>query len=857
MKAGITSLAVRSSSASRNILQRTLQLAHVQSLAPPTPFRLDSMFLKAAQVGESNASGQRAPAKQSFAPSNRGAPNVNVREQLKRSGGAGPSILSSSPRTQHSFFTPPLHNRSANLPEPAGSRTRVGSIPSSLVSLYGHPNSFKEESRVVDLTGPDTQTSKPPVDFGEDDFSDDENLDLDYEAPSALPALPSNPKKSTANEKMPPPPSSAQTEHIPWTSSPPSHLLPPQLPRTTSGNSNTTERSLKRESSGDHDSMNNPIPKKTKRRVLPQSFREPEDDDSDCSQTVQTPSNKAKNLWDATASAVKEQKKQLKTLRLQKQSGRENEASIEDMREAAKSHSKGSFAISLSEEQKHVLDMVVHQNQSVFFTGPAGTGKSVLMRAIITELKKKYAKDPERVAVTASTGLAACNIGGITLHSFSGIGLGKEDAPTLIKKIRRNPKAKNRWLRTKVLILDEVSMVDGELFDKLSQIGRTIRNNGRPFGGIQLVITGDFFQLPPVPDHAAKRETKFAFDAATWSTSIDHTIGLTQVFRQRDPDFARMLNEIRLGKISENTVKAFRALARPLKFNDGLGKAELFSTRAEVENSNERRLRELPGKVHRYDSMDTGDPAVRDKLLMNMMAPKSIELKLEAQVMLIKNLDESLVNGSLGKVIAFSDEKTFDMTNVDGYDSNEDSMAKAKRKLQSFSHDAGSGSSNMKYPVVQFMATDGTPRVILCQPEDWKVELPNGDIQAKRTQLPLILAWALSIHKAQGQTLERVKVNLGRVFEKGQAYVALSRATCQDGLEVLGFDKNKVMAHPRVISFYNKLYSAEEANGKKPNSVSDFVANRLGAPKAPAVSRAPPQVANSDDDEEAMASFRD
>jgi ATP-dependent DNA helicase PIF1 len=159
----------------------------------------------------------------------------------------------------------------------------------------------------------------------------------------------------------------------------------------------------------------------------------------------------------------------------------------------------------------------------------------VLMRAIISELRKKWARDPERLSVTASTGLAACNIGGMTLHSFAGIGLGKEDVPTLVKKIRRNAKAKNRWLRTSTLIVDEVSMVDGELFDKLAQIARTIRNNGRPWGGIQLVITGDFFQLPPVPDGHQKRDVKFAFEAATWNTSIDHTIGLTQVFRQKDP----------------------------------------------------------------------------------------------------------------------------------------------------------------------------------------------------------------------------------------------------------------------------------------------------------------------------------
>lgn len=178
---------------------------------------------------------------------------------------------------------------------------------------------------------------------------------------------------------------------------------------------------------------------------------------------------------------------------------------------------------------------------------------------------------------------------GVTLHSFAGIGLGKEAVPELVKKIKRNQKAKQRWLRTKVLIIDEISMVDGDLFDKLEAIARSIRSNGRPFGGIQLVITGDFFQLPPVPDYG--RVSKFSFDAATWNTSIEHTIGLSQVFRQKDPGasahaidsrclltivvFANMLNEMRLGRLTPKSINAFRALNRPLSFADDFEATEL------------------------------------------------------------------------------------------------------------------------------------------------------------------------------------------------------------------------------------------------------------------------------------------
>ena len=235
--------------------------------------------------------------------------------------------------------------------------------------------------------------------------------------------------------------------------------------------------------------------------------------------------------WNKTASAVKEEQKILRQghKKLIKDSEGGSEKSSMKRKKGRGSVEK----VFLSEEQMSVLNLVAEQKKSVFFTGSAGTGKSVLLRETIKVLRDRHKKEIDRVAVTASTGLAACNVGGVTLHSFAGIGLGKEAVPELVKKIKRNGKAKQRWLRTKVLIIDEISMVDGDLFDKLEAIARAIRNNGRPFGGIQLVITGDFFQLPPVPDYG--RVSKFSFDAATWNTSIEHTIGLTQVFRQKDP----------------------------------------------------------------------------------------------------------------------------------------------------------------------------------------------------------------------------------------------------------------------------------------------------------------------------------
>lgn len=244
-----------------------------------------------------------------------------------------------------------------------------------------------------------------------------------------------------------------------------------------------------------------------------------------------------------------------------------------------------------------------------------------------------------------------------------------------------------------------------------------------------------------------------------------------------------------------------------------------FPTRHEVENANGVRMGRLSGDLMTFNAVDAGtiqDVQIREKLLSNCMAPPAIHLKKGAQVMLIKNMEESLVNGSIGRVVAFMDEATYDYyTDHEGEfgapegqgDEEVEEGIRARKKIKSHANKDGAVVASRKWPLVCFPQPDGTERHLLCQPETWKIELPNGEVQAQRQQVPLILAWALSIHKAQGQTLPRVKVDLGRVFEKGQAYVALSRATTQAGLQVTRFDARKVMVHPKVIEFYSKLVS--------------------------------------------------
>lgn len=787
-------------------------------------------------------------AKQLF-PSSSPAQDGNIQEQFKKNRQSSQSIGGYTGYTNTASATT-LRPRSPNIRQGLKSKTSsintVSSRGSGFPRVFSREDSFRDTPDTIDLTDDAPSRSAkilppPPPEFqiDENDFEDDDDIDFDQDF-----GLPSKP---TARKNMAPPPSpynlppsrkniptpssaiqipsSAQT----WSSSSPSHKLTPPAALKRSQPSTTID-------------LIDDNPRPAKRRSLPWlkeeadkeeiAAYEDEEDSVTCFRcrekghaTTKCPEKPGKRKyeftplpkdkpeksmpWNTTGTAVAEEKRKYKD----KQKARKESDSI-------KKFSVKVSPISLSQEQQRVLDLVINQSKSVFFTGSAGTGKSVLMRAIIADLRKKWSREPDRIAVTASTGLAACNIGGVTLHSFAGIGLGKEDVPTLVKKIKKNTKARNRWIRTKILVIDEISMVDGDLFDKLEGIARSLRNNGRPFGGIQLVITGDFFQLPPVPDYDNKaRGVKFAFDAGTWSTAIHHTIGLTEVFRQKDPVFANMLNEMRLGKITDKTIQAFKSLNRPISFEDNLIATELFPTRQEVENSNEFRMRSLHGKLYNFDAQDTGtvtDLGMRDKLLSNMMAPKTLKLKKGAQVMLIKNMDDGLVNGSLGSVVGFMDESTFEFydKNPELYDTavageETDELRDARNKIKSSA--AALPKSATEYPLVRFALADGTTRDLLVTREDWKIELPSGEIQAQRAQLPLILAWALSIHKAQGQTLERVKIDLKKIFEKGQAYVALSRATSQAGLEVRNFDKNKVMAHPRVAQFYDSLYSVNKA----------------------------------------------
>lgn len=388
-------------------------------------------------------------------------------------------------------------------------------------------------------------------------------------------------------------------------------------------------------------------------------------------------------------------------------------------------------------------------------------------------------------------------------------------------------RAIKRWTHTRALIIDEISMLDGRLFDKLEEIGQIVRESRRPFGGIQLILSGDFFQLPPVPEQDSTTiiPPTFTFDALSWSRCVDEPVVLTKVFRQKDSKFIDMLSATRSGQLEDWHVQEFFKLSRVVEYPDGISPTQLFPLKSQVELCNKIHLDVLPGEILTYTAMESrgfsmygkrisADAA--ERLLERLVAPREISLKVDAQVMLLRNLLQGrLVNGSLGKVVDFittheAIERLIDIAELEAkplrskngdflptIDAGADGVNTEVQYQGLLTLNKHAFGKHDKFPLVKF--TDGTH--LLCAPLPFDVQGLKGNCEAQRVQVPLVLSWAMSIHKSQGQTMSRVKVDLRRIFEKGQAYVALSRATSLEGLEIVGFDPSRVLAHPRVIEW--------------------------------------------------------
>ena len=438
----------------------------------------------------------------------------------------------------------------------------------------------------------------------------------------------------------------------------------------------------------------------------------------------------------------------------------------------------------LSREQLIAFDKYV-KGDNIFITGPGGSGKSALIKIIHKHAYQKF----KEIQVTALTGCASVllNCKAKTLHSWAGIGLGNATPEQLITKIKKNKFSKAAWKKTDILVVDEVSMLSLKLFDTLNEIGKGVRGNAKPFGGIQLIFSGDFFQLPPVGDASDADTQRFCFESADWNNVFppSNQIQLIKIYRQTDEIYSAVLNQIREGKIKRKSNDLLlQYVGRPFDPNLVAEPTKLYPTRNKVENINNTKMTALQGaekefkikylkdlemtKNERLRRLEYGDKEVQmelDFLASNLICDKEMKLKVGSQVMCIVNIQSEtgieVCNGSQGIVTEFCE--------ITGC------------------------------PRVKF--NNGIDRIMVRNV--WASDkIPGIGV----SQIPLILAWALTIHKSQGATMDTAEIDVGSgIFECGQTYVALSRVKSLDGLYLTSYDVTKIKINKKVKDFYEKL----------------------------------------------------
>jgi len=448
----------------------------------------------------------------------------------------------------------------------------------------------------------------------------------------------------------------------------------------------------------------------------------------------------------------------------------------------------------LSREQQLAFDKYV-LGKNIFITGPGGSGKSALIKKIY-----KHARNFEKnIHVCALTGCAAVllNCNAKTLHSWAGIGLGKGAIENLIKKIKSNKYAKALWKGTDILVVDEVSMLSLKLFTILNEIGKAVRGSSKPYGGIQLIFSGDFYQLPPVGDKDDSDSMRFCFESDDWNSIFhrDCQIQFVKIFRQTDDIYAGILNQIREGKIKRKANDLLLQYVGRQYAPDLVAEpTKLFPTKMKVENINNSKMSvlqgdekefklklvtdaEIPGKNDRLIRAQYNEKEIQmelDYLSANLICDKNIRLKIGAQVMCIVNIKSA-------------DDKGIDVCN---------------------------GSQGI---IVGFCPHSGLPRVkynngieMIMMRHMWLSEKIPGICVS---QIPLILAWALTIHKSQGATMDAAEIDVGSgIFECGQTYVALSRVKSLDGLYLTSFDAKKIMINKKVKDYYESLTTFQQSN---------------------------------------------
>ena len=409
---------------------------------------------------------------------------------------------------------------------------------------------------------------------------------------------------------------------------------------------------------------------------------------------------------------------------------------------------------------------ILKSGANVFLTGEPGSGKTYLVNQYVAWLRS-HGIAP---AITASTGIAATHIGGMTIHSWSSIGIKTELTKQDLRRIEDNRRAVKRIMNAHILIIDEISMLSARTFAMVDAVCRAVRKSQKPFGGLQVLLVGDFFQLPPVvrrdeePDarlgfgnESGNASAQFAYASPTWTALNPAVCYLSEQHRQEDAVFLSILSAFRTGALNESHVKYLsERRIQAAALNEDI--TRLFPHNADVHRLNERELAKLSSEIHSFVMEGHGNPKLVEQLKRGCLSPETLELKIGAKVMFTKNsLERKFVNGTTGTVVGF-------------------------RQLDGF-------------PIVETRAG----RRIVAELADWSVEY-EFQILASITQVPLRLAWAITIHKSQGMSLDAAVIDLTQAFEYGQGYVAIARVRSLAGLYLLGFNARALEVHPDILA---------------------------------------------------------
>ena len=388
---------------------------------------------------------------------------------------------------------------------------------------------------------------------------------------------------------------------------------------------------------------------------------------------------------------------------------------------------------------------LLKSGKNIFLTGSAGTGKTYVLNQFIQHLNDAKIG----VAITASTGIAATHIKGSTIHSWAGIGVKQLLSAKDLANLKKKKYLKENFEKAKVLIIDEISMLHKEQLNTIHQVLSYCKDSPLAFGGLQIVVCGDFFQLPPIGQYGELSRDKFAFMSDAWQFAEFKICYLTEQYRQSKNALNDILSEIREGKVSQKAINLLHNASKT-KFKEGIVPTKLFTHNEDVDFINNTHLADLPGKSRFFKAKTKGERKLVDALKKSVLTQDDMAFRIGAKVMFIKNNpDKEYINGTLGEIIDYSD---------------------------------------IGHPVVKTI--EG--KKIKATPEKWSIDDENGKSLASYTQVPLRLAWAITVHKSQGMTLDAAELDLSRTFESGQGYVALSRLRDIKNLRLLGFNSRSL-----------------------------------------------------------------